>query len=121
MSGKAAQRRIRFNLSGCRAMDRVVILMSTYNGERYLAPQLDSILAQTGVSPLLWIRDDGSTDQTPRMLHEYSLRDSRVRFYTGPHIGAAQSFMHAATTCQQQGEYFGFSDQDDIWLPDKLE
>src|SRR5437763_4955760 len=102
-------------------MERVVIVMSTYNGERYLAPQLDSILAQTAVSPLLWIRDDGSTDQTPRMLHDYSRRDPRVLIYAGSHVGAAHSFMHAVATCPHQADYFGFSDQDDVWLPDKLE
>ena len=61
-------------------MEKVAVIMSTYNGERFIREQIDSILAQEGVEPLLVIRDDGSTDGTTRIIEEYSERCGNVVF-----------------------------------------
>ena len=69
------------------SMQQVQILMSTYNGEKYIRMQLDSILGQTYENLCLLIRDDGSTDQTVSILEEYAKRDNRITYYTGKNIG----------------------------------
>ena len=61
-------------------MDTVCVFMSTYNGERYLRPQLDSILAQRDVAVRLLIRDDGSRDGTLSVLRDAARTESNVRY-----------------------------------------
>lgn len=98
------------------------ILLSTYNGERHLASQLDSILAQTFSGWRLLIRDDGSSDATLAVIDRYVARapDKIGRIATGgSRIGPCQSFstlLEASTA-----SYVMFCDQDDVWLPDKVE
>lgn len=92
--------------------------MSTYNGEKYLQPQLDSILAQKGVRVSILVRDDGSTDNTLKILKQYK-KQGKLNYYTGPNLGPAKSFMvliHKAP----ESEYYALSDQDDVWDTDKL-
>ncbi|WAJ24546.1 glycosyltransferase family 2 protein [Lacrimispora xylanolytica] len=97
------------------------ILLSTYNGEKYIRTQLDSLLAQTYQDFKVLIRDDGSMDKTPEILEEYTHQDPRIVWYGCENIGVVYSFFdlmkHADMTC----DYFAFSDQDDEWLPEKLE
>src|SRR4051812_7982425 len=93
---------------------RVVLIMSTFNGAKYLREQLDSLRAQT-VDVVIWARDDGSTDETRVILNEYG-----IEHVAGRNIGAADSFMEAIRTCPYTGDYYGFCDQDDVWMPDKL-
>lgn len=97
----------------------VTVLMSTYNGEKYLKEQIDSILSQVDVDVRLVIRDDGSTDNTVGVIKEYSQRNSNVEFTVGKNIGYANSFL---TLIQMAGDsdYYAFSDQDDIWKKNKL-
>ena len=95
----------------------IAILMSTYNGEAYLKPQLDSLLAQTVADFTLYIRDDGSTDGTCALIRSYS--DPRIRFEQGENLGPAGSFF-ALLNRAAQADYLFFSDQDDVWHPDKL-
>lgn len=96
------------------------ILLSTYNGERYLAEQLDSILAQTYTDWRLFIRDDGSTDGTMRVLKEYADADKRIELIVdGENIGACRSFERLLSQCAGAG-YYAFADQDDVWKSDKL-
>ena len=98
----------------------IAILMSTYNGARYLAQQLDSILAQTYADWKLTVRDDGSTDDTLRILQEYAKADKRISVLTdGENIGACCSFERLLTQCDD-AEYYAFCDQDDMWRSDKL-
>ena len=98
----------------------IAILMSTYNGERYLAQQLDSILAQTITDWRLTVRDDGSTDGTVAVLREYSKKEPRITLVTdGENIGPCRSFERLLTQCEE-AEYYAFADQDDVWRPDKL-
>ena len=98
----------------------IAILMSTYNGARYLAQQLDSLLAQTYAEWKLTVRDDGSTDDTLRILQEYAKADKRINVLTeGENIGACCSFERLLTQCDDAA-YYAFCDQDDVWRSDKL-
>jgi hypothetical protein len=98
------------------------ILLSTYNGERHLASQLDSILAQTFSGWRLLIRDDGSSDATLAVIDRYVARaPEKIRRIAtgGARIGPCQSFstlLEASTA-----SYVMFCDQDDVWLPEKVE
>ena len=99
-------------------MDKVVVLMSTYNGEKYLTTQIDSILAQEGVDIKILVRDDGSTDKTKEILDRYK-RDGKIQWYTGENKGPAKSFMDLIFNAPD-ADFYAFSDQDDYWLPKKL-
>jgi len=99
----------------------VVIIMSVYNAEKYLSEQINSILAQRGAQVFLYIRDDGSCDQTPKILENYARNDHRVIFNRGANLGAMKSFMQALFDCPLKGDFFGFGDADDVWVPEKLE
>lgn len=99
----------------------IYILLSTYNGERFLPEQLDSIVAQTRTDWRLFVRDDGSTDGTRAVLDYYARKDTRIVVTTdGKNLGAKRSFM---SLLEQYGEadYFAFADQDDVWDANKLE
>lgn len=96
------------------------ILMSTYNGAEFLGPQLDSILDQSHGDFRLFIRDDGSDDDTLAIINRYASRDSRVvpvSDDTG-NLGAPASFM--SLVARSNAPYFMLSDQDDVWMPEKL-
>jgi len=99
------------------------ILMSTYNGERYLREQIDSILAQTDREWQLLVRDDGSKDSTPAILAEYAAAHSdKVRILADEHknLGSKASFEYLLQHAPAEADYFMFADQDDVWLPEKL-
>lgn len=96
----------------------VAVLMSTYNGAAYLKEQINSILNQTYQDFVLYIRDDGSTDNTCALIREYT--DRRIRFITGGNLGPAGSFF-ALLQQEMDADYVFFSDQDDIWYPEKME
>ena len=96
----------------------IAILMSTYNGGQYLKEQLDSILSQSYFDFVLYIRDDGSTDETVSIIRSYS--DSRIQLIEGENVGPANSFF-SLLNIVQDADYVFFSDQDDIWLPNKIE
>ncbi len=98
----------------------VEVLMCTYNGGRFLAQQLDSLVAQQGVRVRLHVSDDGSTDDTLEVLARYreSLQLAEVR--QGPGKGATTNFLSLVTDAALPGKYFAFCDQDDIWEPEKL-
>ncbi len=102
------------------ANPRIDILMATYNGEAYLAEQLDSLLRQTYANWRLTVHDDGSTDQTRSIIRRYATKDPRISFLDDgvEGLGAAQNFLHLLE--QVEGDYYMFCDQDDIWLPDKV-
>ncbi len=97
---------------------KVVVLMSTYNGEKYLREQIDSILGQRDVEVSLLVRDDGSTDATLAILDEYKT-SGVLDYYCGSNIGPARSFMHLLQNAPES-DFYAFSDQDDIWMDDKL-
>lgn len=98
------------------------ICLATYNGERYLAEQLDSLLAQTAPDVRILVRDDGSTDATLAILHDYAARHPRTitLIEDDVHCGApAPNFMEIMK--HSTADYVMFSDQDDYWYPSKAE
>lgn len=97
---------------------KIVVLMSTYNGEKFLREQIDSLLAQT--YPVeIYVRDDGSTDSTQSILDEYR-KNKCLEWYTGENLKPAKSFWNLVQTAPQ-ADYYAFCDQDDVWFPDKIE
>lgn len=101
-------------------MEKINILMATYNGRRYLRQQLDSILNQTYSNFRLLVSDDGSTDSTLKILEEYETKDRRVEIYRQEkNIGIVANFEFLIN--KVRSEYFMFADQDDIWREDKIE
>ncbi len=109
-------------LGGCiiKTNTKIQILLSTYNGERYLKEQLDSYLALDNYPDIkVLIRDDGSTDGTREILRDYS---SKYGFdiIEGENIGLNASMYELMRNRDKSCGYFSFSDQDDVWLPDKL-
>lgn len=99
-------------------MKSVQVLMSTYNGTRYIGEQLQSIYRQKGVKVSLLVRDDGSTDGTLELLDEEQ-RDGRLQWYTGENLGPAYSFWNLLQSADDS-DYYAFCDQDDVWDSDKL-
>ena len=99
-------------------MEKVLVLMSTYNGERFLEEQLATIFAQEGVSVSVLVRDDGSTDGTCRMLETWK-RTHCLDYICGDNVGAARSFFLLLQQAPAS-TYYAFADQDDVWLDDKL-
>lgn len=100
----------------------VGVLMSTYNGEKYIREQLDSIFEQEDVNIKLFVRDDGSTDKTKDILREYASTYDLVDLSDGERVGPGESFMRllCKATDSIELQYFAFSDQDDIWLKNKM-
>lgn len=99
--------------------NNVLVLISTYNGEKYLRELFESILNQSNVDVDILIRDDGSSDKTMDIIREYSERKNII-FYSGENLGYAKSFWDLV---KESGEYqfYAFCDQDDIWKTNKLE
>lgn len=101
-------------------MKKVAILLSTYNGERYIEEQIESLLKQTYQNIEIYIRDDGSTDNTVAVLEQYRGME-HVHLFTGEgNLGYPQGFF-ALLDMNIEADYFGFCDQDDVWYPDKIE
>ena len=101
----------------------VIILMATHNGQRYLAEQLDSICAQTHANWVLSVSDDGSNDETRQILSDYQCRlgDDKMIIHSGPCKGYSANFLSLVCRDEPKGAYYAYSDQDDIWEPNKLE
>jgi glycosyltransferase involved in cell wall biosynthesis len=99
----------------------IAILLSTYNGEKYLSSQIDSIFSQTYTDWILYIRDDGSTDKTVSVIKDYVTRYPNVIFFENEkeNIGAKNSFLWLLSKVYAQ--YYMFCDQDDVWVPFKVE
>lgn len=97
------------------------ILMSTFNGERYLDSQISSILGQTYKNFRLLVRDDGSSDNTLSIIKKWKDLDSRIELLEDDlgNVGVARSFTELAR--KSKSKYACFSDQDDIWVETKLE
>lgn len=101
-------------------MEKVNILMATYNGRRYVAKQIESILNQTYKDFRLIISDDCSTDSTLKILEEYEKKDKRIEVYCqGENLGIVENFEFLIG--KVRSEFFMFADQDDVWEIDKIE
>lgn len=98
----------------------ISIAMATYNGERYIREQLDSILAQTVAFDELIICDDVSTDRTWDIISEYAAKDTRIKLHrNSKNIGFLRNFEQALRLCNS--DFIALSDQDDVWLPQHIE
>jgi glycosyltransferase involved in cell wall biosynthesis len=96
------------------------ILLSTHNGRRFLMEQLDSLSSQSFPDWTLFVRDDGSTDDTQDVLRAYrSARPGQMQVFEGAREGAARSF--AELLSHANAPYVMFCDQDDVWMEDKIE
>jgi glycosyltransferase involved in cell wall biosynthesis len=96
--------------------------MGTYNGEAFLAEQLDSLAAQTHPHWRLYVSDDGSKDGTPNILKDYKELWGRDRLIFGPGPGQGLALNYLALTARPEleADYYAWCDQDDVWLPTKL-
>lgn len=101
-------------------MNRTVsVVLATYNGERYLEEQLQSILAQSYANLEIIISDDNSGDSTISLVKSYACKDSRIKLLTNPkQIGIVPNFLNALKSAT--GNYICFSDQDDYWEREKV-
>lgn len=93
--------------------------MSTYNGEKFLREQIDSILQQKDVDIVLYIRDDGSQDNTIHIIEEYINQGSNIILRKGKNVGFQKSFAYISHE-NVEADYYAFADQDDVWKLDKL-
>jgi glycosyltransferase involved in cell wall biosynthesis len=102
---------------------KVAILLCTYQGQQYLTEQLDSYAAQTYTDWELWVSDDGSKDDTHRILESYKTAwpQHRLTVTYGPRKGFAANFLSIACNPSISADYYSFSDQDDVWDSVKLE
>lgn len=100
---------------------KVNIVLSTYNGAQFLSEQIESIQNQTFSDWHLLIRDDGSTDTTPQIIESYAQLDKRITFINAhdrENFGVIKNFFTLVN--YESADYYFFSDQDDVWLPDKM-
>ena len=102
-------------------MEKIDILLATYNGSKYLHEQLDSILSQSYGNINVIIRDDGSSDNTVMIIKEYEEKDNRVKLLNDNlgNLGFVRNFEELMKN--STSEYLMFSDQDDIWYNNKVE
>jgi len=104
-------------------MHDVAILMCTWFGERYLRAMLDSIKSQTHGNWVLYVSDDGSTDQTTLILEAFRQEcgDTKCVVFFGPKKGSTANFFYLLSKVADRHTYYAYADQDDIWHSDKLE
>ena len=99
---------------------KICVIMSTYNGERYITQQLESIFQDRKHEIVLYVRDDGSKDATVDIIKKYSdQHDVQIEINEGKNVGAERSFLEALRECPE-AEYYAFCDQDDVWIDGKL-
>lgn len=108
--------------SCCRSDRKILVMMSTYNGEKYFREQIDSILNQKVNHTIhLRIRDDGSKDSTCEIIEEYiASHPNQIELIKGENIGYNASFFNLIQNAEGY-DYYSIYDQDDVWLEDKLQ
>ena len=99
-------------------MKTVNILLSSYNGEKFIAEQIVSLLAQDYPAVTIHIRDDGSSDGTVDVIRRFTDRPN-VKLYEGENVGYRRSFAWLLSNCRG-ADYYAYCDQDDHWMPDKI-
>ena len=96
--------------------------MTSYNGEKFIRHQLDSIASQTFENWQLIVSDDGSTDKTKEIILEYQkIWGEKIQLRKGPQKGFVENFLSLACDKNLTADFYAFCDQDDVWLPQKLE
>ena len=98
---------------------KIALLMSTYNGEKYIKEQMDSLLNQDLLPTKIFVRDDGSHDNTVNILEDYASRYNFIDYYCGKNIGPAKSFYELINKYDGY-DYYVLCDQDDVWFKDKI-
>lgn len=103
-------------------LPRVYVMMATYNGEKYVTEQIESILHQEGVEITLRICDDGSSDGTMGIVERLCARNPNIDVTRNKvNLGVGKNFMQMVYEVRvEDHDYFAFSDQDDVWLPNKM-
>ena len=101
-------------------MKKILVVMSCFNGEKYIQEQIDSILSQIDVDVTLMIRDDGSNDRTPEILKHNAEMHNNIKLELGENIGFRRSFYDTLMKTRGDYDYYSFADQDDVWEKDKL-
>lgn len=101
-------------------MKKVLVLLSTYNGEKYLEELLNSLLVQKGVEINILVRDDGSCDRTTEILKNYE-NGNKLKYYEGENIRSLMSFMDLIMQASLDYDYYAFCDQDDYWEEFKIQ
>lgn len=103
---------------------KIAVMMSTYNGEKYIRDQIESILNQKNVDVTLYIRDDCSTDSTNDIINSYMKNNNNIILLNdSQNVGPGLSFMlllKEAYCADEIYDYYAFADQDDIWFDEKL-
>jgi glycosyltransferase involved in cell wall biosynthesis len=104
-------------------LPKVTILMCTFNGEKYIEDQLDSFQCQTYQNWRLIVSDDGSRDKTLRILKQYKKKWGvrKIQIIKGPQQGFSANFISLLKNKKNRGDYFFLSDQDDVWMPTKID
>ena len=105
-------------------MDKCIVMLSSYNGENYIKEQIDSILQQQGVDVQLYIRDDGSKDNTIEIVEKLMMVNSRIHLLKEENVGVTASFKRLAEYIYMRDfdcQFYAFADQDDVWISDKLQ
>ena len=102
---------------------QIAILLGSYNGSSYIQEQLDSFESQSYQDWILWVSDDGSTDDTSDILKRFAMRigNNRVHQVDGPKKGFAANFLSLVCNSKLKAGAYAYADQDDIWMADKLE
>ena len=100
-------------------MEKILVLMSSYNGEKYIRQQIDSILNQKGCIAHLLVRDDGSIDSTCEIVKSYEIYGRVKLLNEKKNLHAARSFLRLIELASEY-DYYAFADQDDVWDEDKL-
>ena len=98
---------------------KVAVVMSTYNGAKYVKEQINSILNQTYKNIEIVIRDDGSSDNTVKIIESYQKKYSNIKLITGKNLGFIKSFFELLRIVE--ADYYSYADQDDVWMPNKIE
>lgn len=96
----------------------ISVCMATYNGERFIAEQLDTILAQISEHDELIVSDDGSSDKTQDIINSYKQKYNNIVLLQGPKKGVIKNFENAIK--HARGNYIFLCDQDDIWVKNKV-
>lgn len=100
---------------------KVLVMLSTYNGAKYLDAQMKSLLKQENVNLNILIRDDGSTDETVPIIEQYkNSNPSQINLIHGENVGVVQSFLELVKQSSLEYDYYAFCDQDDVWESHKL-
>ena len=102
-------------------MKKVQILLSTYNGEKFVEEQIESLLNQDYQNINILIRDDGSKDQTKSIIKRYKTNyPEKISVMDDSNIGVKKSFMKLIEQASESADYIVFCDQDDYWEPKKI-